>query len=221
MNTKEALELAVNVLEKEKTNTEYSKAIKLLRQLQRRDLVAKWTQDSIIAALDKWKDKNGIPPNVTSLTEPGMPGASIIQKHFGMGASAFLHRRYPNYDLIPPKNQYGYKSEDDWINCFREQFLKHCHEEGFSSKTYNMLKDKDTPIWSTIASHCGTTKWSKLMELAGVKYPGKPKQYERGKLRITVVKSPWLERFEAAVAERRILDQRLIEVIQRNSERKK
>lgn len=221
MTTKEALELAIITLQKEPVNTENSEAIKLLQQLHRRDIVAKWTKESIIETLDDWKEQNGRPPTVTNLIEPGMPGANIIQKHFGMRASAFLHRRYPpDNNPALPKNQYGFLSSDDWLSCFREQFLKHCNEDGFSSKTYNMLKDKGTPLWMTIARHCGTTQWTKLMELADVKYPNQVVQYEPGTIHVSSVKSPWLERLEAAVAKREILDQQLIDSIEKNNKRK-
>ena len=222
MTTKDALELAIVALQKESPTERNTEAIMLLQRLQKRDIVSKWTQETIIAALDNWKDLNGRPPTATNLIEPGMPGANIIQKHFGMRASAFLHRRYPpDNNPAPPKNQYGFQSEDDWIACFREQFLKHCNEEGFSSKTYNMLKDKDTPLWMTIARHCGTTKWTKLMELAEVNYPGYTAQNVAGTLHVSSVKSPWLERLEAAVAKREELDQQLINSIEKNNKRKK
>lgn len=222
MTTKNALELAIIALQKETPTKKNTEAIILLQQLQKRDIVSKWTQETIIAALDNWKDLNGRPPTVTNLIEPGMPGANIIQKHFGMRASAFLHRRYPpDNNPEQTKNQYGFISEGDWIVCFREQFLKHCNEDGFSSKTYNMLKDNGTPLWMTIARHCGTTQWTKLMELAEVKYPGQIEQCKPGTLHISAVKSPWLERLEAAVAKREILDQRLIDSIEKNSKRKK
>ncbi len=222
MTTKDALELAISVLQENPQKAEYLEAIKLLQRLQKRDIVAQWSQETIIAALDNWKDQHGKPPTVTNLIEPGMPGANIIQKHFGVRASALLYRRYPpDNNPAPPKNRYGYITTEDWLACFREQFLKHCTEEGFCSKTYNMLKDKDTPLWMTIARHCGTTQWSKLMKLADVKYPGQVDQYEPGTLHVSSVKSPWLERLEAAVAKREELDQQLIDTMEKNNQRKK
>jgi hypothetical protein len=140
-----------------------------------------------------------------------MPGANIIQKHFGMRASAFLKQYYGlDQDHLPRKNRYGYITTDDWVRCFREQFLKHCHDEGFSSNTYNLLKDKNTPLWMTIARHCGTTQWTKLMQLAGVEYPNKTKTQS---ITAVTVQSEWLTRIEAAVQERRVLDQQLMAFI--------
>lgn len=73
----------------------------------------------------------------------------------------------------------------------------------------------------TIARNCGTTQWSQLMKLAGVEYPDKHEALESGSLRVSRVKSPWLERYEAAVAKREELDRELIAVIEQNSKRKK
>ena len=217
MTTKEALGLAINIMQDKAIDNEYDEAISLLRRLQRRDMVSKWTQETIIAALDEWKDKNGRPPTATNLIEPGMPGANIIQKHFGMRAGAFLRRRYPpDNNTAPPINRYGFQNQADWLSCFREQFLKHRDREGFSSKTYNMYKDEGTPLWLTIARHCGTTQWTKLMELADVKYIKHTEQIKTGSLHVSNIKSPWLERLEAAVAKRELLDRQLIEAISRD-----
>lgn len=221
MTTKDALELAISVLQ-EQQNTKCSEAVKLLQNLQKRDLAAQWSQETIIAALDKWKDQHGKSPTTTHLIEPGMPGANIIQKHFGIRASAFLNKLYPpDNNKTPSQNQYGYLSPDDWLSCFREQFLKHCDEDGFNSKTYNMLKDTGTPLWMTIARHCGTTQWSKLMELAGVNYPMQIGQCKTGTLHISSVKSPWLERLEAAVEKSKELDQQLIDTLEITNKRKR
>lgn len=221
MTTKDALELAISVLQENQQNAKYSEAVKLLQNLQKRDMIMQWSQETIIAALDSWKDQHGKPPTVTHLIEPGMPGANVIQKHFGVRASALLNKLYPPDDTpTPPQNQYGYLSSDDWLSCFREQFLKHCNESGFSSKTYNMFKDKGTPLWMTIARHCGTTQWSKLMELANVSYPTRIEQYKTGTLHISSIKSPWLERFEAAVEKRQELDRQLIDTIEQTNRRK-
>ena len=221
MTTKDALDLAISIMKKQATSTELTEAIALLQHLRKRDLVANWSKESIVAALDDWKEQHGRPPAVTNLIEPGMPGANIIQKHFGMRASAFIRERYPiDNDLVPPINRYGYKNCDDWISCFREQFMKHCNEDGFSSKTYNMLKDKNTPLWMTIARHCGTTKWTKLTELAGVNCPTQSEQDASAALHVSV-KSPLLERFEAAVAKREELDCKLIDTIEKSDKRRR
>lgn len=218
MTTMQALDLAISALQEKNTDGELNLAIRLLHRLQKRELAANWSQSKIIDALDNWAREHGHPPTVTNLIEPGMPGASTIQSHFGMRASAFLRKKYPGeVKNRASKNPYGFTSESDWLQCFREQFTKHCIEEDFSSKTYNQKKDPGTPLWSTIARHCGTSQWSKLMELAGVQYPGKI-PHHTGSYNVTY-SSPAFEKFESALEEYRRLNDDLSDLMKSNRER--
>ena len=90
-------------------------------------------------------------------------------------------------------NSMNLDTEDDWINCFREQFNKNI-DEGISSKKYNLLRDKNTPTWETIARHCGVFGWKELMKKAQVQYPERIETVET--LTITSISSPSLEKYE-------------------------
>jgi hypothetical protein len=207
MTVKQALEFSISKLRKQRQTEEIKEVIEHLEKLQRRDLVAHWTQESIVEALNHWEKEHGMPPTVTSLVEPGMPGSNIIQKHFGMKASAFLRQMYPgNYKRHTPENKYGYTTQEEWVACFREQFLKHCNSEGFCSRKYNLLRDEGTPRWETISLHCDNAQWKKLMELADVRYPNRPRTDGLKEFRVITI-SPLVDRIEKAVAERERLNQ--------------
>ena len=93
---KAAMDMAIRALQEKEQTEEVTQAIHKLQQLAKRDLVAQWSRESILEALENWrKAHDGQAPTVTALAEPGMPGCSIIQKHFGMRASAFLRQQYP------------------------------------------------------------------------------------------------------------------------------
>lgn len=217
MTTKNALSLAIAALQKEKPSAKITEAIEQLQQLQKRDLITRWNKEKIIASLDDWKKQNNRIPTVTNLTEPGMPGASIIQKHFDMSASALLHKLYPiDNEASRYKGRYGFISNDDWLNCFREQFLKHRNEKYFSSKTYNKFRDKGTPAWNTIAEHCGVIGWLDLMRLADVEYAHRTLTLEPGKLHIVNERSPLLERYIAAVEKEEELCRNLIRTLEKH-----
>lgn len=199
MTTKEALKIAITALQEKEPTEKTNKAIKQLQYFQKREIVTKWDKEKIIAALNNWKERHNKIPTVTNLVEPDMPGASIIQKHFNTSASALLHKLYPvNDDSERYKGRYGFESNDDWLNCFREQFLKHRDKKYFSSKTYNKFRDKGTPAWSTIAEHCGVMGWLELMRLANVKYVHR-RLSEPTEIKVVDIKSPLLERYIAAV----------------------
>lgn len=220
MTAKEAIDIAISELEIHHDNLQYQEAVKVLQKFQRKDMVMKWSKEKILLSLDTWEKQHGVPPTVTNLIEPGMPGAGIIQKYFGVKASAFLRSKYGvRNSPTKHKNKYGFTTQDDWLNCFRDQFNKHSNDQEFNSKTYNVLKDDGTPLWETIAKHCGISQWSKLLKLANVHYPNKIKNQEPGTVAVTSIKSLWLERFELAVKQREILNDKLIECI-KNSDRK-
>ena len=191
---KAAMDMAIRALQEKEQTEEVTQAIHRLQQLAKRDLVAQWSRESILEALENWrKAHDGQAPTVTALAEPGMPGCSIIQKHFGMRASAFLRQQYPQ--KVTPRhrpNRYGFTTEQDWLDCFREQFEKHCLDEGFSSKTYNVLRDKNTPLWATIAYNVGTSQWGELMKKAGVSYPNRQQNADPARMHMGVAHQPLL-----------------------------
>lgn len=214
MTAKEALNYAISRLSEDTTNPVNQEAITALNKLAKRDLIAHWSQAAIIQALNEWMSQNGRPPSVTNLIEPGMPGANIIQKYFGVRASLFLSQLYGSeYRRAKKREKYHYHTQAEWLECFRTQFLKHCGKKGFSSKTYNKFRDPETPAWYTIATHCDTTHWDELMSMAGVSYTHKRQVGEVKNIQVVAVKSPWLERYEDIVRRREETDRLIIESI--------
>ena len=138
-----------------------------------RDWYIRWDKESIIKALNDYKEKTGRAPTVTNLVETGMPKNLTIQSHFHIRASEFLKQLFPeNRNLkknAKPYSKFGFETEEEWLNCFAEQFKKHLCPD-MCSKKYDLLRDKGTPTWSTIAKHCKMTLWKELMEAAGVKF---------------------------------------------------
>ena len=201
---KAAMDMAIRALQEKEQTEEVIQAIHRLQQLAKRDLVAQWSRESILEALENWrKTHDGQAPTVTALAEPGMPGCSIIQKHFGMRASAFLRQQYPQ--KVTPRhrpNRYGFTTEQDWLDCFREQFEKHC----FSSKTYNVLRDKNTPLWATIAYNVGTSQWGELMKKAGVSYPNRQQNADPARMHMGVAHHPLYDQLEECLNRKLLLE---------------
>lgn len=213
---KTAIDMAIEALQEKEQTKEVRQAIHKLQALAKRELITNWSQKAILEALENWrKVHDGKTPTVTNLVEPGMPGANIIKKHFGVSASSFLRKQYPEgYETqkMPP-NRYGFTCQQDWLDCFRRQFEKHCKEEGFSSKTYNILRDKNTPLWATIAYHVGTSQWGELMKKAGVKYPLRHENAPADMSYKLSSYSPTLEKWDAclnkAIEHRKALEEML------------
>ena len=190
-------------------------ALRLLGKLEQADWYRNWTKESIIEALNDYKERTGKAPTVTNLKERGMPNSVTVRSVFHMSPSLVLKRLFPENRRINGAdseilNSFGFETEDDWLNCFVEQFNKH-REEGMCCKTYNALRDNGTPAWNTIAHHCKITSWSELMKKTGVEYI-KNKRETAHDIYISNATSPLVDKLEALMKERRKLNQELIDL---------
>ena len=191
-------------------------ALKLLGKLEQADWYKSWTKETIIAALNDYKERTGRAPTVTNLKEHGMPKSVTIRSVFNMSPSLLLKRLFPEnrtLKVVNPElsNPFGFETQDDWLNCFIEQFNKH-KKEGMSSKTYNCLRDKGTPAWDTIANHCKISGWNELMKKAKVKYVKKPREAVHN-IYISDATSPLVEKLNALNEERKRLNQEFFDFV--------
>lgn len=192
-------------------------AIHLLSSLEKADWHRNWTKESVIQALNDYKEETGVAPTVTTLKEYGMPKGVTIRSLFHISPSLFLKRLFPeNRKLghVNPElfNPFGFQTEDDWLNCFIEQFNKHC-DEGMTCKRYNVLRDENTPTWDTIARHCGVSTWKALIEKAKVEYSReKIKTASLNEVRLDI-SSPFLEKLNAINKEKERLQKELMEIL--------
>ena len=74
--------------------------------------------ETIIEALIKYKRRTVRAPNITNLTQTGMPKSVTIQTHFGMKASLFLKQLFPENGLGKQTvamryNPYGFETDKD------------------------------------------------------------------------------------------------------------
>lgn len=204
----ESIKLRDDISEKETGD-----AIKLLTNMLNRDWYNKWDKESIIKALFDYKERNGVAPTVTNLSEFGMPKNTTIQTYFHMKASLLLRQLFPENKTKAAKreNEFGFSEKEQWLSCFIQQFNKHL-EEGMSSRKYDLLRDHGTPSWSTIARNCDVSTWAELMKLAGVEYPKKPAPTAKI-IRISNTSSPTIERLENIMSQRRILNDELNSIL--------
>lgn len=202
----QAIDIAIESVEKriDITPAKKREVLYLLNQVKKKDCYTQWNKDSIIEYLQKWRDEHGRPPTTTNLREVGMPHAATIQRYFDMSPSALLKQLFP--ELIPfhrvVVNEWGFTTEQEWLDCFKEQFNKHLCEN-MSSKKYDVVRDKDTPTWGTIARHCDIVGWQELMKRAGVTYlnKNKIKTAKANELKLNM-RSPFLEKVNELNKER-------------------
>ncbi len=214
----ESIALRTDLPEKQK---EY--LILQLQKYEQRDWYHRWDKDSILKALQDYKERTGSAPTVTSLKEPGMPKSLTIKNTFHMDASAFLRRLFPELNQMRHCNPtygspFGYQTKEAWLGCFRSQFKKH-RAEITSAKMYNIVKDADTPTWGTICNHTGVSTWTELMELADVRYAKRTANTKH--LTLTSASSPFLDRFQKLSDERKALNMEFMELLQKKSQQDK
>lgn len=214
ISIKEALHIAINALEQQPQTSKNKQAIKLLSNLTSRECFVHWNKSNIISTLNKWIEKHHRIPTVRDLTETGMPKAGTIQKHFNLSASVFLKQQYGHlYPKQEIRNEYGFTCKDDWIECFRTQFIKHDRPK---CKQYNLVKDKGTPNFETIVRHAGADNWTDLLAKANVSY--QKSNAEPNKVHIRTTTSELLERYEQATKRQEQLTEELINIINKSYE---
>lgn len=165
INTIQALEIAISAIQQLPDTEENRQAIIRLSNMKSQDRYIHWTKELVFEYLDKWKIEHDRNPTVTTLTEPNMPKYTTIQKLFNMKASAFLNIYYPSEERKPMTTKYTVKTEQEWIDDFKEQFDK---IQPKSANDYNNKRDKSTPTWLTIARYLGVTKWTELIKITKV-----------------------------------------------------
>lgn len=212
----DAIQLGIESIQMREDLTEKKReaAIKLLTGLLKRDWYNNWDKDSIIKALFDYRERNGVAPTVTNLSEFGMPKNTTIETHFHMKASLLLKQLFPETKtrVIKKRNDFGFTRTEEWLSCFVEQFNKHLSEGITSGRQYDILRDPGTPAWETIARNCDISSWTDLMRVAGVGYLDKQKQ-DAKIISINRTSSPSMERLEHLISQRRILNSELNSIL--------
>lgn len=170
MTHKEALSYAISAIEQLPRSKSGDEAILILDRISESCRYIRWTQESVFEALNQWKKEHGRNPIVSDLSEPNMPKKVTVKRLFNMNPSSFLNLYYPREKKKKPLSKYEGLSKEDHIAIFIAQYQKHKPK---SSKEYDLFRDSDTPMWLTVARHCGITKWSELLALTGVERYGR------------------------------------------------
>lgn len=144
-----------------------------LNRLMKRVWYMKWDEKSIVDALKNFEKEQGRPPRVSDLKEKNMPKESTIRNIFHVEAKTLLKELFPQekkHSNTGKSKFYRYKTEEEWLECFRTQFNKHIKGKYKNGNWYNILKDENTPSRATIEKFCKVSGWTELMAKAGVQY---------------------------------------------------
>lgn len=172
MTKQQSLLYAIKILTQQPPTKSTTAAIQVLTKMAASCVYIKWTKESVIIALDKWKSEHNRNPTVTDLSEPDMPKGDTIKKLFNVKPSVFLSKYYPSEQRKTPKTKYNIITPEEYKEIFLEQYHKH---KPTSSKQYDNQRDINTPCWTTIALHNGVSTWNNLISKFGVeKYYRKP-----------------------------------------------
>ncbi|MCM1055137.1 MAG: hypothetical protein NC394_06410 [Bacteroides sp.] len=168
MKQKEALRHAIEIVKKHPDDLSpdvRGDVLDILSKLSKKDNYTVWTKESVIKALEDWRDKNGRNPTVTDLKEVNMPKGETFKRLFGMRPATYLGIYYPSMKRKKAVTKFTLISTEEYREIFISQYNKH---RPSSSSNYNKLKDSGTPCWSTIAYHCGLKSWSELLDYTKV-----------------------------------------------------
>lgn len=218
LTTLQAIQIGIDSIRQRNDIPQKTKenAIHLLQGIEKADWYREWDKEKVIKVLTEYKERTGITPSTNTLKEYGMPKGVTIQSLFHISPSLFLKRLFPDnrtmrYANLEVSNPFGFENQEDWLNCFIEQFNKHKTEID-NSKRYNLVRDNNTPTWGTIAKHCGLTTWKELMKKAGVEYQEKKIQTATN-IHIVNFTSPLVTKLEAINQRRAELNAELLDIL--------
>ena len=161
----EAINIAISAIKQQEPSNKNQQAIFRLEKMKRQNSFIQWTKEEVIKRLDDWKEQHKRNPTVTNLIEPDMPKPITIQKLFDMKASAFLNIYYPMKKRRANTTKYNFKTKEEWIQDFIEQYNKILPS---TQKDYNTKRDKSSPTWNTIVRYCGFNNWNELIRFTKV-----------------------------------------------------
>lgn len=173
MTQHEAIDRSIKIIKEYQTkilkeeNPVITETITILLKMKSSARMIHWSKELVFEVLDKWRNEHKRNPAVTDLIESGMPKAITIKKLFDMTASAFLAIYYPREKPKKSTTRFSLLSKEDWANVFIEQYTKY---KPVTAKEYNVLRDKETPTWLTIARNLKLTRWSELIKYTNVDY---------------------------------------------------
>lgn len=173
-----------------------------------------WDKESIIAALKNFEKDQGRPPRVSDLKERSMPKEVTIRNIFHMEAKTLLKELFPQerkHSNTRRTSFYPYKTEEEWLECFRTQFNKHIRGKYKSGDWYDVLKDENTPTKTTIAKFCKVAGWKELMKKAGVQYDFKSETAKE--IKIVDTTSISLEKMKELNEERSRMNSEILELL--------
>lgn len=175
ITTAKALLMGIEALKHLPDTNENNEAISRLKALINTPRLMNWTQESVHETIKEWAAAHGRNPTVSDLAETGMPKNCTIRKLFNMQASTFLRLYYPDSKKKIISKYYNL-TKDDMLKIFRNEFIR---LNAPTSKTYDKLRDKSTPSWTTVAKVVSDGSWYGLLREAEieVKYVSKKESY--------------------------------------------
>lgn len=124
-----------------------------------------WSEETIRDTMRQFAVENERNPNVTDLKRAGMPSHTVIKNRFGIPAGEFLNTYYPSAGREFNSKIYGHKSKEEWTENFKEQVLDIKPRSG---SDYDLMRDRNTPCWFTVAKYNGVSCWTGLLKHLGL-----------------------------------------------------
>ena len=127
----------------------------------------KWTETAIQQAFDGFiRQHNRLPTNREMYEKYNgkFPRSLSVKLTLGVTLEKYLQENYTIYYKRKQARIYGVKPDKYWIEDFKSQYIKF---DKPSEKSYNKLRNPNTPNAETIAKIIGVTKWKEVLEYCG------------------------------------------------------
>lgn len=169
MTRKQAIQYAIEAIKNNGDDSDKIKqAEKCLLSILNDLPLTTWSKDAIFDACNQYCEKhNRSYLTVTDFKSKELPPHMVIKKRFGISAAEFRDKYYPRPVVDPKHSVYCKMTKEEYtyeFACFCANYSYLTQEE------YNKCKPSYLPTWHVLATMNGVTRWSELLNIAGVSF---------------------------------------------------
>ena len=171
MTRKEALKMAIIILNKQEQTQDIVDAISKISEVLSEMPLVHWSTDSIFDAIEQWKIEKGNYPSASDLDQKGLPCSSVIKQKFKIDPVVFLKKHFPKEHSMEHISPYYDKTKEEWIKIFINEYNR---IKPVSYRQYESRRSKNIPMarwimkkykiktWKTLLSFCGLKQYTKI-----------------------------------------------------------
>lgn len=165
MTRKQALKIAITVLNKQQNEPIVRDIIPRLQEIYDELPLVHWSNASIFDAIEQWKIDNGEYPSTSDLNKRGLPSKSVIKQKTKQNPINFLKKNFPRASSREHISPYIQKSKEEWLDIFIQEYMRIQPKYYYE---YENKRNKYTPTARWLMKQFKIHTWNDLLKYAGI-----------------------------------------------------